>query len=78
MNEEMPVGANRMRFCFFILHSAFIICVFEPLQTDVGKTDRRHRALTKRNWFSSFQCRYALLKLTNRQEFNYCDNRTIF
>jgi hypothetical protein len=37
MNEEMPVGANRMRFCFFILHSDFNICLFEPLQTDIGK-----------------------------------------
>jgi len=26
MNEEMPVGANLMRFCFFILHSYFFIC----------------------------------------------------
>jgi hypothetical protein len=37
MNEEMPVGANRMRFCFFILHSAFIICIFEPCKPMSGK-----------------------------------------
>ena len=44
MNEEIPVDAGQLPFCFFILHSAFIICLFDPLQTDVGKTDRRHRA----------------------------------
>ena len=40
----MAIDAGWLPFCFFILHSAFIICLFEPLQTDVGKTDRRHRA----------------------------------
>jgi hypothetical protein len=37
-NEEMPVVAGRLPFYFLILHSAFFICLFEPLQTDVGKT----------------------------------------
>jgi hypothetical protein len=26
MNEELTVSANRLPFCFFILHSYFFIC----------------------------------------------------
>jgi hypothetical protein len=37
MNEELSAGVNRLLFYFFILHSAFIICIFESLQRRVGK-----------------------------------------
>jgi hypothetical protein len=30
MNEELPDSANRLPFCFFILHSYFFICFWSP------------------------------------------------
>jgi hypothetical protein len=30
MNEELTVSANRLPFCFFILHSYFFICFWSP------------------------------------------------